>query len=699
MTKKSGSGVGSPTHFSEKMGQRTVPWLNFNDDDEIGHGSYGSVYRVAIDGDDYALKRIRIPEGREGREYCREIAEELLGETEMLRKVCDHPNIVTVFESEMIETETGYDIFILMELLEPFPEYQLRHEMTEPDAIHLGIDVCSALEACEQNGILHRDLKPDNILVDEAGNFKICDFGVAKNLERTFAESSVRGTFTYMAPEVYHGEKYNNRADIYSLGMILYRILNRGREPFIAAEKRQVYYKEREAALSRRMNGEALPNPADSSEELTEILMKACAYYPEKRYASAADLKADFLRLQKGEYKRKKQKAEKFGKRTTAYYRKASAIALLIIALAGILSAPLSWLYREYCVNLIDMDIKREIEETYGVELKARLNGNGVLYIGCDEDRIAIPGSSYPWKGQESNIRKIVFGENVTGVREEQNDIRIRYDTLFPQKPGSHQMTVQFENMANLEEIEIRTKKIVFPGTFSGCMKLNRITCDPEADIIGGPDRRSPWYTKDEFCMLGFTLVQFNGDSRKVDRFPENTVRIGSGAFAGLDSLEEVILPEGVREIQNGAFGECPALRHVVIPSTVEQIGENAIFRCKTLTDLELSPENTFFVYEDGVLFDKDKTTLLFCSPEIQGTFVIPDTVSTISAPVFSECKKITALVVPKTTILFRNTLAQLGPNMKDIYFGGTQEDWDYFAHDYWMDLPEGIVVHYGSDG
>ena len=87
-----------------------------------------------------------------------------------------------------------------------------------------------------------------------------------------------------MAPEVFHGERYGIQADIYSLGLVMYKILNKGRDPFVDVTKQMIYYRDKEEALQRRMSGEALPLPADASEKLGKIIIKACDYNPIHRY-------------------------------------------------------------------------------------------------------------------------------------------------------------------------------------------------------------------------------------------------------------------------------------------------------------------------------------------------------------------------------------------------------------------------------
>ena len=196
------------------------PWNQMTVGEEIGSGSYGTVYRVYLNGHPYAMKQICIPgdpsvekellrklgSAEAVREYCRKVAEELLNEVSILKRFQDDPHIVAVLDDRVMETETGYEIDLLMECLEPLPEYETKHRIREEDCIRLGIEICCALETCKKEGIVHRDLKPDNILVTDDGHFKVCDFGEARKMEKTFLSASVKGTFAYMAPEVYHGK-------------------------------------------------------------------------------------------------------------------------------------------------------------------------------------------------------------------------------------------------------------------------------------------------------------------------------------------------------------------------------------------------------------------------------------------------------------------------------------------------------------
>lgn len=125
-----------------------------------------------------------------------------------------------------------------MELLTPLNTYYTTYPPTEADVIRLGIDMCRALEVCAKENIIHRDIKPSNIFVSEHGDYKLGDFGVARHLEASCRELSKKGTYDYMAPEVYRDSVYDARADIFSLGIVLYKLMNNGRIPFLPAGSR-----------------------------------------------------------------------------------------------------------------------------------------------------------------------------------------------------------------------------------------------------------------------------------------------------------------------------------------------------------------------------------------------------------------------------------------------------------------------------
>ena len=121
-------------------------------------------------------------------------------------------NIVQVRDYKIMERKEGigWDILIRMEYLTPLNVFLSDKNLTEKEVIRFGIDMCKALSSCHKRGIMHRDVKPENIFVDDFGNYKLGDFGIARRLENLSYGMSQKGTFNYIAPEVVNGSEYDS---------------------------------------------------------------------------------------------------------------------------------------------------------------------------------------------------------------------------------------------------------------------------------------------------------------------------------------------------------------------------------------------------------------------------------------------------------------------------------------------------------
>ena len=279
----------------------------------LGEGSYGKVFEIERSefGQTYraALKVITVPQSSaevrsvisegmsvsQAEAYFHGIVEELMHEFSIMFKLKGTANVVSCEDLRVLEHPDGigWDILIRMELLHPLLPYVYQHPMARRDIIRLGIDICKALELCQRYNIIHRDIKPENIFISDNRDYKLGDFGIARTIERTTSGLSKKGTYSYMAPEVYAGKEYGFSVDTYSLGLVLYRMLNKNRGPFLPQPPEAITFSSREQALARRMSGEPLPRPFYGEGRLGEIVLKACAFDPKDRYSSPQQLRQE----------------------------------------------------------------------------------------------------------------------------------------------------------------------------------------------------------------------------------------------------------------------------------------------------------------------------------------------------------------------------------------------------------------------
>lgn len=287
-------------------------WPEWTVESLIGTGTYGRVYKATHVEQGVrayaAIKVISIPQSsteldslrsegmsnRDSRTYYEGIVNDFVSEIKLMHTLKGMQNIAGIEDFRVLEKKDaiGWDIFIRMELLTPFNAYLSDKRLSEAEVIKLGIDICSALEVCSSRNIIHRDIKPENIFVNDFGCFKLGDFGIARKMDQISSGfTQNKGTPSYMAPEVVRSTAYDARADLCSLGLVLYRLLNQNRLPFLETNKQLTSYSERMKALSRRLCGEPLPVPCDASPEMAALILKACAFDPNQRFATATEMK------------------------------------------------------------------------------------------------------------------------------------------------------------------------------------------------------------------------------------------------------------------------------------------------------------------------------------------------------------------------------------------------------------------------
>ena len=301
------------------LDMQQISWPGWETVGLIGHGNFGAVYEIRrkLGGieENAALKVIQIPQSQHDIDemYSNGYDEEdvttafqshmesILSEYSLMRKMNGHTNIVSCDDIRYVQHDDGigWDIFIKMELLTPLTK-ALPAQIDEQTTIKIAKDICAALVLCKKSNIVHRDVKPQNIFMSEFGDYKLGDFGIAKTVEKT-SGGTMAGTGPFMAPEVAHFQPYGHSADIYSLGIVLYWLLNERRMPFMPLPPEKPKISMELEAKERRLRGEPLPAPAHGSKALQAVVLKACAYDPAERYHTAAEMLQDLERLHTGD--------------------------------------------------------------------------------------------------------------------------------------------------------------------------------------------------------------------------------------------------------------------------------------------------------------------------------------------------------------------------------------------------------------
>jgi len=214
----------------------------------------------------------------------------------------NHPAIVAVYDTGEAETPAGPLPYIVMEFVDGITLrdiVQTDGPMPPRRAIETIADACQALNFSHQHGIIHRDVKPANIMISKAGAVKVMDFGIARAIadsgNSVTQTAAVIGTAQYLSPEQARGDTVDARSDVYSLGCVLYEILT-GEPPFIGDSPVAVAYqhvREDPVPPSERYEG--------ISPELDAVVLKALAKNPDNRYQTAAEMRADLVRVHNGE--------------------------------------------------------------------------------------------------------------------------------------------------------------------------------------------------------------------------------------------------------------------------------------------------------------------------------------------------------------------------------------------------------------
>lgn len=680
-------------------------WGEWHIKDLIGKGSFGAVYKAEKTeyGNTYtsAVKHISIPNESMNAEslisegvvsdeksvlvYYDAVRDKMIKEINFCYALRGNTNIVSYEDHCIIPKKdgVGYDIFIRMEHLTALPKYMREHEFGEKQVIQLGIDICSALEVLDKHNIIHRDIKPANIFVNSVGVYKLGDFGESKVLSNTNVGMTVRGTYTYMSPEISMGRSADITADIYSLGIVMYRLLNGNKPPFVPVDMSAVDSQTVEAANIRRFRGEKLPLPQFCADKgLAAVIMKACEFSPADRWKKPIQMKKALEALLEQERPAAAPAGVPAQPKQTApaTQKKGGKMKIIIPIIAALLVAA-----AVVTVIMINSNKPKESGGDNGSEPSAVTQhspeGSDVSRTsvqpqesGKDGESSAESSAESPSQPAELVSLKITAGPEKTeysigeefsaegmvteavysdGSRGELPLADCEISGFDSSKAGQCTVTISCKGKTAELTVEIKEGSGEYLSSGScGSSAEYTVSRDGVLSIKGSGDM-------DDYS-LGYVVLEDNTvavrstcpwaenkDEITKVTIAEGVTSVGSYAFYELSHLTDAQLPAGLKTIGAGSFRGCLSLERLGIPAGTELIGDEAFVNCKSLKALDVDGANSTYSSEGGVLYSKDRTSLIKCPEAVQGSVTVSSGTTTIGSWAFDNCAGVTEIILP----------------------------------------------------
>jgi len=560
----------------------------------------GVVYLVlGLDGRRYAMKIMSL------KKMTHDLRRRFTREAEFAMEV-RHPNLVLV-HGVGEDAQKGW-CYLVMDYVSGgslADHLKARGRFPIEEAVAVIAQIATGIDAAHRHGLVHRDIKPDNILFDADGTPRLADLGVAKFEESQHSmvttAGMIIGTPAYMAPEqMVNSHEVDARADIYSLGVVLYEMLT-GKRPNEGSTAIEL--------MAKAVKGEPLPDVRAMCPELSAsiayVLSLMCAPRPEGRPPTASD-----------------------------------AADLLDKAVRGVLSVPKEIL----CVMTEEMKAQRRrrreclLRAFIGVGLMALLTTGIFGWMRALEKNVV-----------RANVVKYAGATNTTGNVLMATNVALTSNVM--KKAGSRQP----KKKRGITDSRVRYAKV-------GTIKWHYTLEDGAAVIWRGING---WYKGTRPAMEPSTGEHFIVP-QKLDGY--KVAKIGHLAFINCTNMVSIVIPDGVKELQSECFFKCDRLKKVKLPSTLECIEGYAFNDCKSLETLDVgvctnlsgaafgkcprlsnvsvSRTNAAYCGMGGALYTRDKETLVFY-PHTAQTVLLPRSVKKIGTAAFQFLSELEWVSIP----------------------------------------------------
>ena len=600
---------------------------------ELGQGGMGVVYKCfdEIGGIEIALKALP-PELSHNTLEMEDIKENF----QLVAKLV-HQNIAISKNLEKDNATGNY--YLIMECVEG---EDLRHwirrkrkedTLTVEAVLPIVWQVAEALDYAHEEKIIHRDIKPGNIMVDAEGHVKVLDFGLAAQIHTSMTRVSMAyhgtsGTAPYMAPEQWRGQAQGAAADQYALAVMTYEMLA-GHLPFESTDVSVL----REAVLND-MAGVIGGIP----KHVQQTLARGMAKNPDERFNSCSDFAASLEGV-------KVPGMKKSGKGKWAVL--AASIAVLLLVGGGIV-----WQTQRSKNGIASGSAALLDSNTTEGVTSSPVAVNTPVHI-AEKNTLQQPsGTDKPPEPQEiPNIEEDLFAERI------ENDTELGFKfsgggrTLLsaPKDITSYDIPNGVAIIGREAFIDCKSlTKITIPNSvnsigdvaFSRCISLQSITLPNSITSIGtssfsGCKSLTKITIPDSVSSIG--VHAFSDCEKLSDVVMSKGVKtIGISAFRRCKSLRRINIPDGVVNIGSSVFSGCESLRNITIPDSVVSIGENCFEECVSLSSVKLSNKIT------------EINHYLFVNCESLSSIVIPNNVTSIGRSAFFGCTSLRSVDIPQ---------------------------------------------------